>query len=297
MKLFFFTKLEDCYATGRLIEESEKRGHEASKMLYRFISVKIEDGRVQVYFQGKRIDIPDAAYFRLSGAGAQEERYIYQRLPLLRSFPQEVYLVNKTTYIRWPRLGKLEQHYYMAEAGLPLVPTWSYARSEAVDWKDFTEYPVIAKTMYGSLGRGVFKLNSKEEVWSLGCRLNFYNLIFQKFLPTGEDYRVIVIGGKALPKAMKKTAVEGNYLTNVAQGGKIEGIELTDELREIAEKAAGIFKTDYAGVDIMYDALGEPYVLEVNRAAQFKGFEESTGINVAAEIVDLIESKALPDTR
>jgi glutathione synthase/RimK-type ligase-like ATP-grasp enzyme len=48
---------------------------------------------------------------------------------------------------------------------------------------------------------------------------------------------------------------------------------------------------DYGGVDIMKDEGGKNYVLEVNRACQFKGFEKSTGINVAKRVVEMLVSK------
>ena len=41
----------------------------------------------------------------------------------------------------------------------------------------------------------------------------------------------------------------------------------------------------------MYDENGKAYILEINRGAQFQGFEESTGINVASNIVDFLEVK------
>ena len=50
---------------------------------------------------------------------------------------------------------------------------------------------------------------------------------------------------------------------------------------------------DYVGVDLMMGnppegeaGDGEWKVLEVNRACQFKGFEQATGVNVAKELIN-----------
>ncbi len=90
---------------------------------------------------------------------------------------------------------------------------------------------------------------------------------------------------------MKKTAPEGEFLTNVVRGGTATKAELTKELRDLSVKAARLFSADYVGVDIMYDKRGNPYILEVNRGAQFEGFEESTGINVARQMIKWLQTK------
>jgi hypothetical protein len=41
----------------------------------------------------------------------------------------------------------------------------------------------------------------------------------------------------------------------------------------------------------MKDRQGQWRILEVNRACQFEGFEKSTGINVAREIVNFLIKK------
>ena len=102
---------------------------------------------------------------------------------------------------------------------------------------------------------------------------------------------MIVIGGEAIG-AMKKTAPPGEFLTNIARGGLASKADLTDELKDLAEKTARVFKTDYVGVDIMYDTEGRPYILEANRGAQFEGFERSTGINVAQKMIEFLLEKS-----
>lgn len=291
MKLYIFSKSGEKFAPNRLFEEAKSLGFEVEKLFYKNLSIIIDDPKVKVLNCGEELKKPDAAILRVSGAGLKGPLFVYQRVALLNAL-QGAFVVNGSTYTTWPRLNKLEQHYHLVENGLPVVPSFTFSSDLAIDW-NLIKFPIIAKTTFGSSGRGVFKLNSKDEFLELCKEREINNLLFQKFLPTRQDYRVITIGGRALPKSMRKTAPKGEFLTNFARGGIVEGVETSNELRSLAEKTARAFKADYAGIDIMYDKQGKPYILEINRGAQFQGFEQATGINVARELVLYIKNKVL----
>jgi ribosomal protein S6--L-glutamate ligase len=111
--------------------------------------------------------------------------------------------------------------------------------------------------------------------------------LWQKFLPTRWDIRVIVIDGKVIG-AMKRSAVGKEFRSNYSLGGAVERWELSESDRNLAEKVAKVAGLDYCGVDIMKDEKGQSYVLEVNRQCQFQGFERSTGINVAGKVIEML---------
>lgn len=290
MKLQIFSKSGEKFAPERILIEAKNLGVDVENLFYKKLSIVIENSGIKVLHDGKQIEKPDAAILRVSGAGLRGPLFVYQRVALLNAL-QGAFVLNGDTYVSWPRLNKLEQHYHLVKNGLPVVPSLTFSSEDAIDW-NLIKFPIIAKTSFGSSGRGVFKINSKQEFLSISKEREINNLLFQKFLPTRQDYRVITIGDRALPLAMKKTAPKGEFLTNFARGGIVEGVETTNELKDLAEKTASAFKADYAGIDIMYDKDGKPYVLEINRGAQFKGFEQATGINVAQELVKFIKTKA-----
>jgi len=91
--------------------------------------------------------------------------------------------------------------------------------------------------------------------------------------------------------AMRRSATGKEFRSNYSLGGRVEKWELSETDRNLAEKVAKVCGLDYCGVDIMKDEEGNSYVLEVNRQCQFKGFEESTGINVAREVVKLMSKE------
>ena len=113
----------------------------------------------------------------------------------------------------------------------------------------------------------------------------------QEFQTSGFDLRVIVLGGGVLG-IMKRTPREGEFLSNFSQGGSVEQLIINNEeliiIKQIAIKTAGHFKLDYVGVDLMLNNKKEWVVLEVNRACQFKGFEQATGVNIASKVVKFL---------
>jgi len=86
-----------------------------------------------------------------------------------------------------------------------------------------------------------------------------------------------------------RTAAEGDFRSNVHQGGSVKKVRLTKEERRTAIKAAKILKLNVAGVDILRSNDG-PKILEVNSSPGLEGIEKATGKDIAAEIIGCIEN-------
>jgi glutathione synthase/RimK-type ligase-like ATP-grasp enzyme len=78
--------------------------------------------------------------------------------------------------------------------------------------------------------------------------------------------------------------VSNNWKTNIHSGATMKPIELTEEIKDLALKAAKITKTEIAGVDIVESQRGL-LVLEVNSIPGFTALQKVTNINLAGEIV------------
>jgi len=287
--LLIFAKKMEKYSVKRFTQEAKKLGLKSQVIRYELMSVEFRGEKVSFRHRGKALPKPKMALFRVAGRGGAGEYFVPQRTVLLQQWEKEpIAILNLKTYLRFPRLNKLWQQYHFAKGGLPYVPSQNFASLALLKPKSF-KFPLIVKNRYGSGGQKVFKADSPLELRNLLAE-EAMSVMIQPFLPTGYDFRVIVIGGKAIG-AMKKTAPPGEFLTNVARGGIATSAPLTKELKTLAEKTARLFYADYAGVDIMYDKKGHPYVLEINRGAQFEGFEKSTGINVARGMIEWLQSK------
>lgn len=189
-------------------------------------------------------------------------------------------------------LSKMATSVHLAMANLPQPNAFQFQKKDKIiENLDRFPYPVIVKNPAGRKGKNIFKLDTKNDLSEfLKSMPKTFPFVIQEYLPTDGDIRVIVIGYKAIG-AMKRHVIEGDFRANISQGAKAEKYELNDKIKEIAEKAAKITKTEYAGVDLI-KSKGKYYVIEVNRAPQFRGFKKYTNIDPSPFIIDYLEKKA-----
>lgn len=143
-------------------------------------------------------------------------------------------------------------------------------------------YPCIIKESYGSLGKGVYCANNRDELLLLMEKVKCKSHLFQKMITSskGRDVRVIVIGGKVVC-CMQRISMT-DFRSNIELGGAAEPFDLPKAFKDVSEKVADVLKLDYCGIDILFGKSGEPIVCEVNSNAFFGGIEKTTGTNVAA---------------
>lgn len=82
-------------------------------------------------------------------------------------------------------------------------------------------FPVVAKFVKGSQGKGVFlvsKDNASDKLKSL--LVNKTDLIIQEYIDSGaQDYRVIVINGRVVAVEMRTAAKDTEFRANLSLGG------------------------------------------------------------------------------
>ncbi len=160
-------------------------------------------------------------------------------------------------------------------------------------------FPIIAKPSHGWRGYDVKKCSNFDELKSYFenyDRSLGYGIILQEKIDTSEEYRVLVINGKAVdlvhksnPRSDTNNAAGGAHFTK--RKTKKEG-----ELKEIAEKCAQTQNLTFAGVDLTINN-GNVYVIECNRNPEFKAFSHATRINVADKIIEFLISDSQLDTQ
>ncbi len=113
--------------------------------------------------------------------------------------------------------------------------------------------------------------------------------MIQTLIPNTFDTRTLVVYGKILG-TIKRTAKKGVFLNNVSQGASVEEYTLTPEEAELAIQAVRVTGVDFGGVDIIHTEAG-PYILEVNKSPQIKGFESIYGVHsVFKTIAQMLEN-------
>lgn len=134
---------------------------------------------------------------------------------------------------------------------------------------------VVLKPRYGSGGHGIKKLGSKSEFDSVE---DPENILVQEFIDTEgmpdfdvegpHDLRMLFIDGK-LVMSYIRTPDEG-FRSNMDQGGTVNYVEIEDipekprEMAEEIEDDLERFSPYIVSVDFMYDAEGEPKLVELN---------------------------------
>jgi ribosomal protein S6--L-glutamate ligase len=117
------------------------------------------------------------------------------------------------------------------------------------------------------------------------------NILIQKFIAEskGKDIRAIVVGDQVIA-AMRRVAQGQEFRSNVHRGGKTELVELSDEYKETAIRAARILGLGIAGVDMLEGKDG-PQIMEINSSPGLEGIESCTKMDIAGAFIDYIASK------
>jgi ribosomal protein S6--L-glutamate ligase len=207
------------------------------------------------------------------------------------------YCVNPSDGITASR-DKLHAHQVLARHRIGM-PSTAFAASP----KDTSNLiglvgstPLIVKLLESTQGKGVVLAETRKAAESVidafrGLKANF---LVQQFVKeaNGEDIRCLVIGGKVVA-AMKRSAAEGDFRSNLHRGGAASSVRITKAERETAVRAARAFRLNMAGVDLLRSEDG-PKVLEVNSSPGFEGIEKASGKNIAGLLYDDIEKRVRP---
>jgi [lysine-biosynthesis-protein LysW]--L-2-aminoadipate ligase len=187
---------------------------------------------------------------------------------------------------------KLSCSLALARAGLP-VPRTALALGPEAALASMADigFPVVLKPVVGSWGRLAALVRDPETArtvlehrFALPAPQQQVIYIQELIDKPGRDIRVIVVGDEVLGAAYRYA---DEWRTNVARGGHSEPCPLTDELVRLAVSAAGAMGGGVLGVDVIEDADGRLYLLEVNHTVEFRGFMAAHGnrIDVPAAIV------------
>src|SRR5690606_8613444 len=151
--------------------------------------------------------------------------------------------------------------------------------------------PVVLKLLEGTQGLGVVLAENKNAAQSVLEAFNGLRarVIVQEFIKEakGADIRAFVVDGEVVG-AMKRQGKEGEFRSSLHRGGTATIMELTDEEKHTAIRAAEAVGLGVAGVDLLQSARG-PLVLEVNSSPGLEGIERATGNDIAKSIIRYIE--------
>ncbi|WP_172326704.1 30S ribosomal protein S6--L-glutamate ligase [Mangrovicoccus sp. HB161399] len=281
------------YTTSRIVAEGENRGHVVEVIDTSLCYMAINADAPEVHYDGQRLPRYDAVIPRI---GASITPY---GTAVIRQFETVgTYCVNPADGITASR-DKLHAHQVLARHRINM-PVTAFASSPK-DTLHLIELvgsaPLIVKLLESTQGKGVVLAETKKAAESVisafrGLKANF---LVQQFVKeaAGEDVRCLVINGKVVASMKRSAASEGEFRSNLHQGGTAKPVRITKEERDIAIRAAKAFRLNMAGVDILRSNTG-PKVLEVNSSPGFEGIEKATGKNIVETLYQDIEKRVRP---
>ncbi len=294
MRVYILSRNAKLYSTSRLVEAAKEKGWEVRVIDYLKCSIEIMKGELKINYRGEELPIPDAIIPRI---GASRTFY---GTAMVRHFEMmDVFSVTGSLAIKRSR-DKLRSLQILSKNGVDMPKTvFASNKSSAKDVIALSGgAPLVLKILEGTQGVGVVLVDSTKAAKSVLDA--FYgmevNLLVQEYIEEagGADIRAFVVNGEVVG-AMKRQGAEGDFRSNLHQGGSATGHKLTRKEKSTALAAAKSMGLGVCGVDMIPSSRG-PLVMEVNSSPGLEGIEKSTGIDIAGKIMDYIESSVQPKT-
>ncbi|HEX7064474.1 MAG TPA: hypothetical protein VF199_05340 [Bacillales bacterium] len=121
-------------------------------------------------------------------------------------------------------------------------------------------FPFIAKEVRNSMGRGVFLIESKDQLREYTDKNEV--LYVQELLPIDRDLRIAFVGDKVMG-AYWRIGMENHHLNNVSAGGEISFAPVPRVAIDLVERTARKLGINHAGFDVAVVG-SKLYFLEFN---------------------------------
>lgn len=287
LTIIILSRNKNLYSTKRLVESIEKRGHRSVVLDHLKCDIVIEQDKPVIYYDGEKIKNVAAVIPRIGAS------VTFYGASVVRQFE----MMNVPSAVESQALvrsrDKLRSLQILARSGVGMPKTvfTNYSKEVAKIIDSVGGAPLIVKLLEGTQGYGVVLAPTKKAAESIIEAFHSMKarVIVQEFISEakGADIRAFVIGNKVVG-AMKRQGKEGEFRSNLHQGGSGKLIKLSKKEREVALTAAKAMNLSIAGVDLLQSDRG-PLVLEVNSSPGLEGIEKTTGKDIADEIVQYVE--------
>ncbi|WP_405234530.1 RimK family alpha-L-glutamate ligase [Lentisalinibacter salinarum] len=289
MKLAILSCGPRAYSTRRLKEAALERNYDVKVLNTLKFAIDLQKGAPDLYFRQKLLSQYDAILPRIGAS------ITYYGTAVVRQFEEMgVFSANTANGITNSRdklrsLQILSRH----QIGIPRTTFVSDKRDVLPAIERVGGAPVVIKLIEGTQGIGVLlaeSLKAAESIIEL-LQSQKQDVLIQKFVAEskGKDIRAFVVGDRVVA-AMRRVAQGQEFRSNVHRGGRAEPVDLSDEYRETAVRAAQILGLRVAGVDMLEAATG-PQIMEVNSSPGLEGIEKCTQLDIAGAVVEYIAAR------
>ena len=292
MRIAILSRGPRLYSIRRLREACRVRGHDVRVLDTLDFTIEVEQGRPHLLYRERPVARFDAVIPRIGAS------ITFFGTAVVRQFEQMgVFCVNPSQAISVSR-DKLRSIQVLSRHRVG-IPRTAFVKRKAGILPAIERMggpPVVVKLLEGTQGIGVILADTTRVAEAIIETLQgaaHQNVLIQQFVKEsrGRDIRAFVVGGRVVA-AMRRVAQGDEFRSNVHRGGRAEAVELDPEFERTAVHAAQIMGLRVAGVDMLEGRDG-PKIMEVNSSPGLEGIEGATGVDVAGEIVKLIEEECL----
>jgi ribosomal protein S6--L-glutamate ligase len=272
-----------------LVEAAQSRGYPVTVLDTLKFAIDLQEGLPDMFYRGKVVSDFDAILPRIASS------ITYFGTAVVRQFEQmDVFVANSSAGISNSR-DKLRSLQILSRHQIG-IPQTTFVRDKADVLPAIERVggaPVIIKLLEGTQGVGVILADSVKIAEAIIETLQStkQNVLVQKFVSEskGRDIRAFVVGDQVIA-AMRRVAQGQEFRSNVHRGGLTERVELSDDYKETAVRAAQILGLHVAGVDMLEGNDG-PQIMEVNSSPGLEGIEKCTQLDIAGTIVDYMAAR------
>lgn len=287
LHIVILSRNRSLYSTRRLIESIENRGHKATVLDHLKCDIVIEQDNPSIYYKGELIEDVDAVIPRIGASVTFYGASVVRQFEMM-GIPTAV---ESQALVRSRDKLRSLQVLARSDIGMPKTVFTNYSKEVKKIIDSVGGAPLIVKLLEGTQGYGVVLAPTKKAAESIIEAFHSMKarVIVQEFIQEakGADIRAFVINNKVVG-AMKRQGKEGEFRSNLHQGGTGELIKLSKRERQVALTAAKVMGLSIAGVDLLQSERG-PLVLEVNSSPGLEGIEKTTKQDIASEVIAYIE--------
>ena len=289
MLIYILSRNKGSYSTSRLQEAALKRGHSVHIIDHSRCELKIGTGS-HIYYQGKKLETPDFIIPRIGASSTFIGSNVVRQFEMMKVKT----VVTANGLLKSRDKLRASQNLVFSDIEVPKTYFPSIQQSDIPYMMDQVNgVPLIIKHLESTQGLGVFLAETEYDARKYLDTFNKQNIkyLIQEYISEskGKDVRAFVVGGKVVA-AMKRTAPEGEFRSNIHRGGVGMNIELTEDERALVVKTAKVMNLSVCGVDLLQSDRG-PLILEVNSSPGLEGIERYTQVDVAGSIMEYMEQK------
>ncbi len=230
---------------------------------------------------------PRLMAYELSDIQVRNDLYVIKSIsnPLAATYNATLHALGAATYNPFPVVqlirNKIAVSRVLAEFGVPRPATF-VGPEPASFLPALAEGALIVKPYMGSSGIGVKRVSTRDELLAV---IDPPPLYAQRHQPSddGFDRKITVIGGKVF--GVKRVFPLTRYEDKIGTP-----LEITDAIREIAERISRALTIDMFSFDLMISGR-KPYVVDVGAFGALMGVPNAAEL-VAARIIRAWEERA-----